>query len=242
MSFRQIIGIHSCREALKIRKTKELKKMYIKQDWKKNPVLRALVDLALAKNLKPETVSVKKINRLIRQEGEIHQGVYIELEHAFELDKISFSESAVVLALDRIQDPKNFGAIIRTAWLMGVEAIFISARNSVALTPAVVKSACGGLEHVPVFITEKLPQVLKELKNKKFWLYALDVCSHKTIWAEDLTGPKVFLFGGEALGIRKSLKNICDESLSIPQKDKSASYNVSVSVAIVLSEALRQSR
>ena len=242
MSVRQVIGIHSCREALKLRSSKELKKMYIKQDWNRNPALKVLFDLALSKNLKPEVVSVKKINRLINQDGEIHQGVYVELDHTFEFDNIYFSESAVILALDRVQDPKNFGAIIRTAWLMGVEAIFISARNSVGLTPAVVKTACGGVEHVPVFVKDNLRQSLEDLKKRQFWVYALDFHSPKTIWTEDLTGPKVFLLGGEALGIRKSLRNICDEILSIPQKEKSASYNVSVSAGIVLSESLRQSQ
>ena len=240
MSVRQVIGIHSCESALKARKEKELKKMYVKTGWNQNSALRALVELALAKNLKPETVSVKKINRLISQEGEIHQGVCVELEHAFEFDKISFSESSVILALDRVQDPKNFGAIIRTAWLMGVEAVLVSARDSVGLTPAVVKAACGGVEHVPIFVKDRMRQSLEELKNKQFWIYALDFHAHKNIWAEDLTGPKVFLLGGEALGIRRSLKNICDDSLSIPQQETEASYNVSVAAGIILSEYLRQ--
>ena len=240
MSVRQVIGIHSCKEALKVRASQELKKMYVKQNWNQNPSLKVLVDLARAKNLQPETVSIKKLNRLISHKGEIHQGVYLELEHSFDFDKISFSDLATVLILDRMQDPKNFGAVIRTAWLMGVEGIFISARNSVSLTPAVVKTACGGLEHVPVFIKDNLRQCLEELKKRQFWVYALDSHSSKTIWAENLKGPKAFLLGGEGSGIRTSLKSLCDETLSIPQTEKNASYNVSVATAIVLSEAWRQ--
>ncbi|MCZ0932420.1 MAG: 23S rRNA (guanosine(2251)-2'-O)-methyltransferase RlmB [Oligoflexia bacterium] len=242
MSVRQVIGIHSCKEALKVRTSQELKKMYVKQNWDQNPYLKALVDLARAKNLQPETVSIKRLNRLIDPKGEIHQGVYLELEHSFEFDKISFSEGATILVLDRAQDPKNFGAIIRTAWLMGVEGIFISARNSVGLTPSVVKAASGGLEHVPIFIKDNLRQCLEELKKRQFWIYALDSHSSKTIWAENLKGPKVFLLGGEGAGLRKSLKSLCDEALSIPQTEKNASYNVSVATAIVLSEALRQNQ
>ena len=241
MSIRQVIGIHSCREALTVRANQELKRLYIKQNWNQNPSLKALVDLARAKNLKPDIVSTKKLNRLISQTGEIHQGVCVELEHAFKFDKISFSESATVLVLDRVQDPKNFGAIIRTAWLMGVEAIFISVRSSVGLTPSVVKSASGGVEHVPVFVKDNLRQYLEELKRQKFWIYALDSNSPKNIWSESLKGPKVFVLGGEGLGIRKSLKNTCDDILSIPQKEKKSSYNVSVVTGIVLSEVLRQS-
>ncbi|MCY4321367.1 MAG: 23S rRNA (guanosine(2251)-2'-O)-methyltransferase RlmB [Bdellovibrionaceae bacterium] len=240
MSIRKVIGIHSCREALKIRKAQELKKMYLKQGWEKNSSLRELANLAQVKNLQPEIVSIKKINRLIQSIEELHQGVYLEIEHSFDFNKVSFSESATILVLDRVQDPRNFGAIIRTAWLMGVSALFISSKNSVGLTPSVVKSASGGVEHVPIFVKDNLSQYLKELKNKKFWIYALDSRSSKLIWDENLKGPKVFILGGEGLGIRKSLKNICDESLSIPQTEKNSNYNVSVVTAIVLSEALRQ--
>ena len=242
MSFRKVIGIHSCREALKVRTAQELKKMYIKPGWERNPSLRALLDLAQSKNLKPETVSIKKLNRLIQDKEGRHQGVCLELEHAFDFDQISFPESAVVLFLDRVQDPKNFGAIIRTAWLMGVSAVFISSRQSVGLTPSVVKTAGGGLEHVPVFVKDNLRQYLEELKKRQFWIYALDSHSPKSLWSIDFSGPKVFVLGGEGAGIRQSLKKICDETLSIPQKEKQASYNVSVTAGIVLSEALRQSR
>ena len=239
MSFRQVIGIHSCKEALKVRTAKELKRMYVKSGWDKNSALKELVCLAQSKNLKPKEVSIKKLDRLLKQKEETHQGVCVELEHSFHLNEFSFSESATVLVLDRIQDPKNFGAIIRTAWLLGVDCIFISSKRSVNLAPSVIKTASGGVEHVPIFIKDNLRQCLEELKKKGFWVYALDSQSHKSIWLENLKGRKAFLFGGEHSGIRTTLKRACDEVLSIPQKDKSASYNVSVAVAIVLSLALK---
>ena len=240
MSFRQVIGIHSCKEALKIRTAKELKNMYVKLNWNKNSALKELVHLAQSKNLKPKELSVKKLNRILKQKEETHQGVCVELDHSFHFNEISFSESATVLVLDRIQDPKNLGAIIRTAWLLGVDCIFISSRRSVHLTSSVIKTASGGVEHVPVFIKDSLRQCLEELKENGFWLYALDSQSHKSIFEENLRGPKAFLFGGEHSGVRTALKSACDKILSIPQKDKSASYNVSVAVAIVLSSALKQ--
>ena len=240
MSTRQVIGIHSCKEALKIRTAKELKKIYVKKDWEKNATLNELVNLAQLKGLKPETVSIKKLNRLTEHKEERQEGVCLELDHSFDWSEFVFSEDSTVLVLDRIQDPKNFGAIIRTAWLMGVDCIFISSKNSVGLTLSVVKTASGGVEHVPVFIKASLRQCLEQLKKQKFWIYALDPHSHKTVWKENLTERKAFVLGGEGLGIRKSLKNICDELLFIPQKSQSASYNVSVATAIVLSEAMRQ--
>ncbi|MDE0092419.1 MAG: RNA methyltransferase, partial [Oligoflexia bacterium] len=179
-------------------------------------------------------------NRLLNQKGEIHQGVCIELKHFFSYEELSFSKLATVLILDRIQDPRNLGAIIRTAWLMNVESVFISSRNSVGLTPSVTKAACGGVEHVPIFIKNNLRKCLEELKRKNFWIYALDSQSRRAVWDENLQKRKAFLLGGEDLGIRRNLKNVCDETLSIPQKDKSANYNVSVAVAVVLSEAFRQ--
>ena len=242
MSIRQVIGIHSCKEALKVRTAKELRKIYVKKEWEQSATLRELVDLARLKGLKPETVSLKKLNRLTEHKEERQEGVCIELDHSFDWSEFVFSEDSTVLVLDRIQDPKNFGAIIRTAWLMGVDCIFISSKNSVGLTLSVVKTASGGVEHVPIFIKNNLRQCLEDLKTQAFWIYALDSHSHKTIWQENLKGRKALVLGGEAQGIRKNLKNICDELLFIPQKNKSASYNVSVATAIVLSETVRQSQ
>lgn len=236
MALRKVIGIHSCREALKVRSSQELKKLYLKKDWLKNKELVELAKMAERKNLKPELVSLKKLNQI----GESHQGLCLVVSHQLKIRISSLPEASVVLLLDRLQDPKNLGAIIRTAWLMGVSALYISSRHSVDLSPSVAKTACGGLEYVPVEIKNSLQQCVEELKKNRFWIYALDSQAEHSFFNEKFEGRVAFLLGGESSGLRKNLKKICDKQLFLPQKEKSASYNVSVSAGIVLAEYFRQ--
>ena len=236
MPLQKIIGIHSCREALKARSAKELKKIYLKVNWQSHPALKELADLAQAKNLKPELASLKKLNQI----GESHQGVCVLAKSCLKFDIRSAGKNSIALVLDRLQDPKNLGAVIRTAWLMDVDCVFVSSRHSAGLSPSVFKSASGGAEHTPVEFRDSLRQCLEELKKNQYWIYGLDSRSKKSLWEENFEGRTAFVFGGEFSGLRKSLAKICDESLAIPQKQKGASYNVSVAVGLVLAERLRQ--
>ena len=236
MSFRKVIGIHSCREALKARSAKDLKIIYFKPGWQKSSVLAELAQLAEAKKLKPKILCLKKLNQI----GESHQGVCVFVSHEFHFDISSAGRDSVVLVLDRIQDPKNLGAIIRTAWLMDVDCVFISSRHSATLSPSVIKTASGGVEYVPIERRDSVHQCLKELKKNQFWLYALDAHSSKSLWGEKFEGRTAFLLGGESSGLRKGLKTVCDDQLFIPQKEKLSSYNVSVVAGLVLGELKRQ--
>ena len=241
MSFRKVIGLHSCREALKQRSPQELKQLYLKTDWEYNPAFRDIANLAKSKNLKPKVISEKQMNRLLDFQKETHQGILLEVDHQFpELDLEDLPQNSTLLLLDRIQDPRNLGAILRSAWLMSVSCVFLSSQKSVGLTPSVIKSASGAVEHVPIFIKNQLKSVIKELKKYSFWIYALSPSGKKTLWEEKLEGRKAFVLGGEHSGLRASLQKECDELLSIPQKDSSASYNVSVATGIALYESQKQ--
>ena len=236
MSLRKVIGIHSCKEALKVRSAHELKNIFFKEGWKNNPSLFELAKLAKAKKLKPETVSLRKMNQI----GEFHQGVCVFVLGQPVFDIKLVGENSVVLILDRIQDPRNFGAVIRTAWLMGVDCIFSSSRRSAVLSPFVMKAASGGVEYVPIVLKDNLSQCMKELVKNQFLLYALDSHSKDSVWVEKFEGRVAFVLGGEYSGLRRGLKKFCDKILSIPQKQKLASYNVSVATGIVLGEYFRQ--
>lgn len=236
MLLQNIIGLHSCREALKARPSKDLKKLYFKPEWHKSLSLLELARIAEQKKIKPEVISLKKLNRI----GDSHQGVCVVANHCLKFDISSIGPNAVVLILDRIQDPRNLGAIIRTAWLMGVKCIFSSCRKSAVLSPSVIKVASGGVEYVPIEIKDKLRQCMEELKKNQFWVYALDSQSQNRVWETKLEGRIAFLMGGESFGVRPGLKKFCDEDLSIPQTQKDSSYNVSVATGIVLGEYSRQ--
>lgn len=236
MSLRPVIGIHACREALRVRTSEELKSVYFKTDWKKSPVLKELAEMAKSKKMKLDIMSDKKMNQI----GESHQGVCLFVSGLPQWNVRSIGKNSVILILDRVQDPKNLGALVRTAWLMGVDALFVSARRSVFLTASAAKAASGGLEHIPIEARGNLYQCIEELKKEGFWFYVLDSHSENSLWKETFEGRTAFVLGGEQTGVRKSLKKICDKNLFIFQKQKSASYNVSVAAAITLGECIRQ--
>lgn len=232
---RKVIGIHSCRVALEARSSKELQKIYFKPGWQRHPPLRDLEKLAIKKGLVPEVLSLKKLNLLSQN----HQGVAVYVKGRPQLEISGISEKAVILVLGGVEDPKNLGAVIRTSWLMGVEGIFISRHHSAGLTPSVMKAAAGGVEYVPVE-TVNTSHCLKMLRQNHFQIYGLDGSSPHTLWKENFEGRSAFVFGGEHSGLKSLTRKNCDRLLSIPQKKTQASYNVSVSAAVVLSERFRQ--
>ena len=234
-SLRKVVGIHSCREALKVRSASELQNVYFKTDWNRNPSFLELEQLALKKNLTPEVISVKKLDALSQN----HQGVCVHVSGEPQLDLKKLPEQAVVLILDQIEDPKNLGAIIRTSWLMGVKAIFLSAHHSAGLSPSVMKAASGGVEHIPIQ-TGHLLKWFDILKENQFWIYGLGAENQENLWSAKFEGRLAFVLGGEKSGVRKSLKKACDKLLFIPQSEESASYNVSVATGIILGECFRQ--
>lgn len=240
ITLRQVIGINSCREALNVRPPQELKKIYFKEGWQNHSALVKLADLAKSKKLKPEVLSLKKMNKI---GGNSHQGVCVLVSALPAFDIETLGKNALVLVLDRVQDPRNFGAIIRTAWLMDVNCIFSSIRHSAMLSPFVMKAASGGVEHVPIEWHNNLSGGLMTLlRENQFSVYALDTHSRHCVFEEEFKGRVAFLLGGESKGLKQSLKKNCDKILSIPQTEEAASYNVSVTAGIVLGEYCRQKR
>ena len=236
MSYRKVIGLRSAFEALKVRDEKELKEIYLRPDFQKNSDLKKLALMAEKKGLRIKEMSLKKLDKV----APFHQGVLVVVDHQFVFDPKSLSQKKPILLLDRIQDPRNLGAIIRSAWLLGAEAVVVSKRNSVSLTALVIKAACGGVEHVVLHWEDNLSSLIQTLKKNQFWIYDLDAGAEKNIFQQDLKGPVAFLLGGEGEGARKSNKKACDAGFFIPQKDQEASLNVSVAASVVLAESLRQ--
>lgn len=234
---RVVVGIHSCREALKVRKREEIQKVFLKPDWKNNSALTELALLSEKKGLRPEELSLKKLNRL----AENHQGVCLHVKGGPKWNLENQNVPSLVLILDGVEDPKNLGAIIRTAWLFGVGGIFISRRRSGILTPSVMKAASGGAEHVPLSFENPI-NIVKFLKERHFWVYGLDSSSGESLWRETFGERVAFVLGGEHAGLRSGLQKGCDKKLFIPQAVKEASYNVSVAAGIVLSEYCRQQK
>lgn len=172
------------------------------------------------------------------------QGVALELAAAPYLSEEQFDllaeEAELLLYLDRIQDPQNLGAILRTACAYCVSAVLIPARKAAGLTNTVVKVSQGAALQIPVVRLEHSLSRLEQLQQQGFRLYGLD--SRGTVALPDATFPArtVLLMGSEGKGLTTALKNLCDTLVTIPMPGDFESLNVSVSAAIVLYEISRQ--
>lgn len=148
----------------------------------------------------------------------------------------------LLLALDRIQDPQNLGALVRTAAAAGAHGILLGSEGGVGLTPTVAKVSAGALERMPVAREPRLSRRLRSLREKRFRALALEPESGNP-WSEaDLRGRLVIVAGAEGAGLRPGIRDACDASISIPMSAGTESLNVAVSVGVVLFEAVRQRR
>ncbi len=234
---RVVAGLHSCCETFHVR-IQDICEMWLKE---KNPQGR-LGDLwseAQGRGIKVVHPPLRKMDELCVT----HQGVIIFVSSSPLLDwpfLENIARSQVVVA-DGVVDPRNLGAIIRTAWLMGVPGVLVPALRSSPLSGAVMRVACGGGEYVAVEEFGNLGRTLKSLQERGFWVYGLAGQAKEGLWSSPLPEKVAWLVGAEEKGLRPKALQACDKVLSIPQVERSASYNVSVALALAMGEYCRQS-
>jgi 23S rRNA (guanosine2251-2'-O)-methyltransferase len=171
-----------------------------------------------------------------------HQGVVAWCEpfryaDAFEL---AGGERPLLVCLDQVTDPHNFGAVVRSAEGAGATGVVLPAHGSVRVTPAVCRASAGAVEHLPVAVVTNLARYLAEIKGQDLWAYAADAEGSLSMWDADLEGGVALVLGAEGKGVRPLVRKTCDAVVSIPLVGKVGSLNVSVAAAVLLYEAHRQ--
>jgi 23S rRNA (guanosine2251-2'-O)-methyltransferase len=237
---RVVIGIHSAREAIKVR-AKKIKEVWLKIGGDNQHELNEFAEFAKSQNIKLKLQPESELNKIATS----HQGVALFVDETPEFDfhileSLSETEKFIILAMDEVTDPHNIGAALRTAWLMGAKALILPKLRSGGLTPATIKVACGGAEHVPLVSVDNLQYDLKHLKDKGFWIYGLDGEAKNTLYKTKFHEKVVLVVGSEDKGLRSTTRNICDELVAIPQTESGASLNASVATAVALYEVIRQ--
>jgi 23S rRNA (guanosine2251-2'-O)-methyltransferase len=182
--------------------------------------------------------------------GLTHQGVmartaasgYYDADELLErlAAMVNSEHKPLVLGLDAIEDPRNLGAILRTAECSGVDGVFIPERRAVGLTATVAKAAAGALEHVAVARVTNLVQLIERLKQVNIWVVGAtgEASLNYTEW--DWTSPSALFLGNEGAGLHRLVREHCDALVRIPVRGRIESLNVSVAAGVVLYEALRQ--
>jgi 23S rRNA (guanosine2251-2'-O)-methyltransferase len=171
-----------------------------------------------------------------------HQGVVAWCEpypyaDAWELARV---DRPLLCCLDQVTDPRNLGAVIRSAAGAGATGVVLPAHGAVAITPAVSRASAGAVEHLAVAVVPNLARYLGEVKGDRLWAYAAAVDGETSVWDLDLTDGTALVFGAEGGGVRPLVRRRCDGTISIPLAAGVESLNVSVAAALVLFEARRQ--
>ena len=187
---------------------------------------------------KPKVVPERTLTELAGTRD--HQGVVARVEPFRYADAYELAAGEPLLvALDQVTDPRNLGAVIRSAEGAGATGVILPAHNSARVTPAVARSSAGAVEHLPVAVVPNLARYLNEVKGSRLWIYAADA-GGPPMADTDLSGGLSLVFGAEGKGIRPLVRRACDASVSIPLSGQVESLNVSVAAAVLLYEARRQ--
>lgn len=171
-----------------------------------------------------------------------HQGVLARVEPYRYADAYELAEGPAPLlaVLDSVTDPRNLGAVVRSAEGVGASGVVLPAHNSARVTPAVCRASAGAVEHLPVAVVKNLARYLGEVKGQELWVWAADGEAEKTMWEADLSGGIALVFGAEGKGLRPLVRRSCDDAVAIPLAGRVESLNVSVAAALLLYEARRQ--
>ena len=236
-----IFGVSPVLEALRAN-SRRIDKVVIANGSKEHR-LREIFELAKQRHLLIDRVAREQLDRITGREAN-HQGVaaFIAASDYVEADEIldSLDQNTLILALDGIEDPRNLGAILRTAECAGVDGVFIPERRAVGLTETVTKAAAGATEHIKVAKVANLNLLIKDLKARNIWVVgtSMDAEMHHTEW--DWTRNSALVLGGEGHGLHRLVAENCDILVKIPMYGRIESLNVSVAAGVILFEARRQ--
>jgi len=228
-----IFGINSVKEAILTNKTKHI---YISTNFTQNK--RVLNLLKTAKN-KKIPISVIEHNNFQKQFGsKSGQNIVATISLTFlkSIDDliINNTENSKVLIVDKVQDPRNLGALIRSAESAGFEAIILSSNNAAKINSTVVESSSGAISHIPIIDDQNINQIIKKLKDNNYWVIGLDMDGDKEYEDYDFYGNIALVIGSEGSGISKLTKSLCDQIYKISMKGKTESLNVSVAGGIMM--------
>ena len=171
-----------------------------------------------------------------------HQGVVAWCDPFRYADarELATRPAPLLVCLDQVTDPQNFGAVIRSAEGAGATGVVVPAHGSARVTPAVAKASAGAVEHLPIAVVPNLARYLADIKGPELWVYAADAEGSLSMWGADLLGGVALVLGAEGKGVRPLVRRTCDALISIPLAGKVGSLNVSVAAAVLLYEARRQ--
>ena len=234
-----IYGINPVLEAIKAKRAKEILVAQRADDR-----LQRLLEEAANHGVRVRFVTRDELDHAARKGA--HQGVVAEVERRTEASLEDLAQSKdgppLIVVLDEVEDPQNVGAILRTVDASGASGVVRQTRRAAPLDGAAAKASAGAVNHVPVADVVNIARSLEDLKKAGVWTVGLDADAKMAYYEWDLTLPTAIVVGAEGHGLRRLVRERCDQVVSIPMLGHVGSLNVSVATAVVLYEAVRQRR
>lgn len=241
----RMTGIHAVREALEAGRA--LERIVIARG-RHGERIEELVQFARTRGVPVRFEDRGQVDRLAGTRD--HQGVValgaakpaLSLEDLLQESARQDARTGLLVLLDGVEDPRNLGAIVRTALAAGANGLVIPDRRAAGLTESVARASAGALEHLPVARVPNLARAMEELKGAGYWLVGLEERAEKSYTEADFTGAVGIVLGGEGKGLHELVRKRCDFLVSIPTTGPVRALNVSVVAGVVLFEAVRQRR
>lgn len=243
---RVVFGVHPVEELLRAR-PRDVAVLYLAEGTRSpdiERVVRLARDRAVATEIRPRRVVAALAGAPAHQGLVAITGAY----HYAAVDQIlgaaaALGEPALLLLLDGITDPHNFGALVRSAEVLGAHGVVISSRHAAPVTGTVVKASAGATERMRIAQVANLLRTIDVLRGEKLFVWGAAAASDApAVDSIDLRGPVALVIGAEGQGMREAVARRCDGLFHIPQRGEVASLNASVAGAIALYEAARQRR
>lgn len=235
-----IFGIHPVLEALRSPRCRVTRVMVA--EGRRDARIGKVVAAAREAGIPVQRMPAKALDRM--SEGGRHQGTVALVGASGYSDPDDVLEQAgdppLFLILDGVEDPRNLGAVIRSAAAAGVDGVFLPERGTPGLTGVCVKASAGAVERVPIARIKNVASFIKQLKDKGIWVVGLDPGGEQPWTGFDLTLPLAIVAGGEGKGIRRLALERCDARVGIPLRAGVESLNLSVAASVLLFEAVRQ--
>lgn len=208
---------------------KEINKVIMSKDFNDKYIINKLQN----RNIKIEYVNKYELDKITKEN---HQGIilYVKDYQYVELDEILDKEKPFVVILDHLEDPHNFGAIIRTCEAAGVDGIIIPKDRSVSVNSTVMKTSAGALNNVKICTVTNLNRTIDILKEKGLWIVGTDMTDSVSYTELDYNIPIALIIGNEGFGISRLVREKCDYVVNIPMKGKINSLNASVASGILI--------
>lgn len=215
----------------------KISKAYIADNFSDSRIIQLLND----KHIKP--IKLKKYEMDKKVNNALHQGIILSVsDYEYkDIDDFMYKDDAFVVILDHLEDPHNFGAIIRTCEAAGVDGIIIPKDRSVPVNATVIKTSVGTTSNMPIACVTNLVNTIELLKKNGFWIYGTDM-EGDDFQKLDYRGKIAIVCGNEGAGISKLVKDNCDFIASIPMYGNVNSLNASVATALVVFEATKSRR